>query len=50
VNERQAESLSQTLSDGAEHCPAGGFWSSKLKAEHCLGHVGHCPVGPDIVR
>jgi hypothetical protein len=50
VNKRRAETLNQTLSSKAGHYPTGGFWISKLKVGPYLGHVGHCPVGPDIVR
>jgi hypothetical protein len=35
----------RTLFDRAGYFLTGGFWSSKLRAEPCLGHVGHCPVG-----
>jgi hypothetical protein len=37
VNERQAETVSQTLSSGAEYCPTGGLWKLKTEAQNLFG-------------
>jgi hypothetical protein len=51
VNERRAETISQTLSGGAGHCLVGQdivqlefSGNTKLKVGPCPGQVGHCPV------
>jgi hypothetical protein len=57
VNERQAEKVSRTLSDGAIHCPVepdivrlGVLGISKLKVGPYVGHVRHCPVRLDTLE
>jgi hypothetical protein len=50
VNERRAESIRWILFDGTGHYLLGGLSKLKLQVGLCLGHVGHCLVGPDIVR
>jgi hypothetical protein len=56
VNEDQTETVSRTLSGGTRHYLVEPeivqMWVSRtqLKVGPCLGQVGHCLVGPDIVQ
>jgi hypothetical protein len=57
MNERLAKTASQTLSGNfgqylgmSDIVQLEISGSSKLQGAHCLGQVGHCPVGQNIVR